>query len=322
MMYGKFALLCALLFTFVFTSEHAQANNTFPVKKSDGTIGQYQLLPILSHDPDHAAVVEERLKEDKTPRADLPKEHYISKAILPPVRDQLDRGTCVYFATIGLMENYLIKQDANNKALRLSEECIVNVRNWMHDSKTYNLDDKPIGYRPDPDGEYPNLVIKSIDYYGVPLAKKYPHAECRYPNGGESGLPLDTYLDIFSSGQSPAYGKGHPFDYDSAPTITKIKELLARDIPVEVAILVYVDYFTTSSWYYKSMRDTDAKLAGGHAIQLVGYRSTGKGDQTMFVFKNSWGIWGNQGYGYIDDKLLKHSWKYDPEYDLIISYHD
>ena len=34
---------------------------------------------------------------------------------------------------------------------------------------------------------------------------------------------------------------------------------------------------------------------GGHALVLVGYQD----DQKRFIFRNSWGTWGDGGYGYI-----------------------
>jgi C1A family cysteine protease len=39
---------------------------------------------------------------------------------------------------------------------------------------------------------------------------------------------------------------------------------------------------------------------GGHAVTVVGYENkTGAIADTVFVFKNSWGIrWGSGGYGY------------------------
>jgi C1A family cysteine protease len=71
---------------------------------------------------------------------------------------------------------------------------------------------------------------------------------------------------------------------------------------------------------YRSMRtgflSGQKPMAGaGHAITLVGYRSpTGRIEDAVFIFKNSWGVdWGQGGYGtmsyaylnnYLNDAVL------------------
>jgi hypothetical protein len=307
----NFAVICALFLSF-----NANADQRAIVKKADGSVAVYKLLPV-HHDPSHAREVESRIDDV---RSDLPEKYYIPKDLLPPTRDQGQRGTCVYFATVGMLETYLNILSPENKKLKVSEQCLVGLRNWEADTKEYVGDDKPTDFRPDPDGDYLPLVAKTVGYYGVPLAGKYPVADCRYNEGDSKPLSLEKYESLFSSGASPVIGKGNSWDVDSAPTIDKIKLLLTKNIPVEIATLVYRDHFSTPDWTYDPMKMTDSTLAGGHAIILTGYRSSGS--KTVFTFKNSWGLWGNRGYGTIDSKLLKHNWSYDPEYDVSVSYHE
>ncbi|MBC7419250.1 MAG: hypothetical protein H7328_00850 [Bdellovibrio sp.] len=121
--------------------------------------------------------------------------------------------------------------------------------------------------------------------------------------------------------QVPTIGKGFAFEVNGSPTIEAVKALLVRDIPVEVGIFVYNSYRATSDWRYDSRVDKRSNLIGGHAIQLVGF--TTSGSQTIFTFKNSWGLsWGNAGYGTIDDGILAHSWSKDRNFDFIVSMHD
>lgn len=320
MIFARLALIGALFFS-VFAQ--AQTPEPVAVKKANGTFGYYKLLPV-KYDPNHAPIVEQRLKADQLTRVDLPKTYQIPREQLPAVRDQGARGTCVYFATIGQMENYLIRQDSANQNLRLSEQCLVGIRNWMADTDSYTGDDKPTDYRPDPDGEWPWLVIKSIEYYGVALAQKYPERDCRYKTHSPSKpQSVDDYAKLFSSGLSPNFGKGKPWDFNRAPTINQIKALIAQNIPVQIATLVYLDHLSIMDWRYNPMKNKSGTLAGAHAIQLVGYKEIHGGKSTVFTFKNSWASnWGYRGYGTIDDRLLIHSWKHEPELDFVISYHD
>lgn len=306
--------LCAI--ALLILSVSAQAKDA-SVRKADGSTAKYKLMPVHL-DPSHAKLVESRKEYSMR---DVPTAYTIPKTQLPAMRDQGQRGTCVYFATVGMMETYLINNDPANAKTKVSEQCLVGLRNWEADNKSYTGDDRPTDYRPDPDGDYLDLVAKTASYYGVPAEGKYPQAKCKYDlNGDSKATSLDQYNSIFAQGLSPAFGKGHAFEVDKAPTVEKIKELISKNVPVEIATLVYQDHFTTSNWDYNGMTDTQAKLAGGHAIILVGYRSTK--NSTKFIFKNSWGNWGAGGYGTITDRLLRHSWKSDAEYDIMVSYHD
>jgi len=317
MMFSRAALISAFL---VGSIASAQTQNEFSVKLNDGAVGHYKLLPV-HHVPAHAKVVKQRLARLHAKR-DLPKSYDIPKNLLPPVRDQGQRGTCAYFATVGLVEAWLNSQSEANKAVKVSEQCLVQVRNWMADTESYTGDDKPVGYRPDPDGDWPQLITKTVTSYGIPAEGQYSTADCRYETGGTDGISLDNYQAAMTDGGSPAYAKGHAFDVSDKPTVDQIKEMLNKNTPVEVGILVYTSYFDTPDWAYDADRDQDWALAGGHAVQLVGYTTAADG-RTVFTFKNSWGdAWGNSGYGTIDDKLLEHSWAYDPGFDFSASLHD
>jgi C1A family cysteine protease len=314
MMISRVALIGAFLFC---SNVKADTNAVF-VRHNDGSVEQYKLLPV-HHDPTYAKNLKGRFQFQA--QADLPAKYSIAKELLPPVRNQGSRGTCAYFATVGLMETRLLAQSPTNAGVKLSEQCLVNVRNWMADTDSYTGDDKPVDYRPDPDGDWPQLIAKTVEYFGVPAEGQYPTADCRYSTGSTKGVSLSNYSETMLTGGSIAYGKGHKFEVDEKPTIARVKELISQNIPVEVGVLVYNEYFDTSNWAYKPSRDKQSTLAGGHAIQLVGYRSSSNGG-TIFTFKNSWGNWGSGGYGTVDNKLLEHSWGYDPGYDFALSFHE
>ena len=144
-------------------------HSTHTVIKSDGSSGCRRFMPV-KYDPTHAAVVEQRLNQ-QTGYSSLPATYSIGTDLISPIRDQGSRGTCAYFATLGVLESYYIAKTPAHTPLSLSIECLVGVRDWMFDQKTkYTRDDKP-DQRPDPDGDYLPSLIKTIDYEGVPASQ-------------------------------------------------------------------------------------------------------------------------------------------------------
>jgi C1A family cysteine protease len=313
-----FALAVSLLSSVAVSQ--AKADPTAQVLKADGSFSTYKLLP-LHHVPMHAAEVKARLmRESLRSAAHLPAQYQIPTKKLPAIRDQGNRGTCAYFATVGILESYFMGQSSSFGKTKISEECLVDVRNWMADNAEYTGEDKP-DMRPDPNGDLPQSIIKTIAQYGVPVAKSYSQdLSCEYNGDNENGMDVsvEDYTQIFSSGASPAYGKDLKFHYDQKPTIDSVKALIAANIPVEVGVVVYNEYMYGSDWRFDPAQDTEDNIAGGHAIMLTGYKtSNGK---TIFTFKNSWGTsWGKAGYGTMDDALVMNSWGYDPSFDMTVS---
>lgn len=299
----------------------AKADQTAQVLKADGSVGTYRLLPV-HHDPSHAAQVQARLmRESARVSGHLPKQYQIPTKMLPPIRDQGQRGTCAYFATVGILESYFMGQSSSFGSTRLSEECLVDVRNWMADNtSTYTGDDAPDA-RPDPNGDLPQSIIKTIGHYGVPEAKTYGDSlSCVYNGDNQDGADINVtdYSSIFSNGQSKAFGKGLKFNYDQHPTIDSVKALISANIPVEVGVVVYNEFMDQIDWRYNPKTDNENNIAGGHAIMLTGY--TTQGGKTIFTFKNSWGTsWGKAGYGTMDEGLIANSWGYDPSFDMTVS---
>ncbi len=310
-----FVLFAALFSQTVFAQE-----STHTIYKSDGSSSSYRFLPV-KYDPAHKSIVELRLRQKKIDISAIPASYQISTSKLPQIRDQGSRGTCAYFSTVGLMEAYYMKKSSSYKDIRLSEECLANVRNWMFDQgRNYTGADKP-RQRPDPNGDFPSSIVRTIKSTGVPFAKQYAQANCNYQSSYGSTISLNYYKSIFPEGQTPAFGKGVNFDVNVNPTVETVKNLIARDIPVEVAIFIYKAYESTSDWRYDPRTNRPSTMVGGHAIQLVGYKTSGT--KTIFTVKNSWGRgWGESGYGTIDDAILTHSWSYDRNFDFIVSMHD
>lgn len=330
-----FAVELSLIFTVAMIESHAQAASPYSmneskapaseVHKANGKTAIYRLLPV-HYSAHQVRVVQNRLASlaQQAP-LDLPARYEIATAALPVVRDQGSRGTCAYFATVGALEAYYISQSNGQTRPTLSEECLVDLRNWMFDQKDqYTGADKP-DQRPDPNGDLPASIIQTIQTYGVPATAKYADVDCRYKSSSRGAdVSLETYTSTFVDrlthrNASPAYGKGSSFDLNTQPTIDSVKALISRNIPVVVGIVFYDSFASTSSWNYTG--GSTGSVAGGHAVILTGYHTRGK--STVFTFKNSWAEdWGNRGYGTLNDRLLLKSWSYDPSFDFIASLHN
>jgi C1A family cysteine protease len=78
---------------------------------------------------------------------------------------------------------------------------------------------------------------------------------------------------------------------------TGMKTCLAQGYPFVCGISVYQSFESTTDGNIP-MPQKGESLLGGHAIMIVGYDSNG------WIFRNSWGNWGQQGYGRLPFKYL------------------
>jgi hypothetical protein len=319
--FGALALAGSLA---LLTQTYAYADESYSpvqvIQKNDGSVGIYRLLP-LQDEPDHELEVQQRLEQSVNALAAVPSKYQIPSSYIPNSRDQGARSSCAYFATVGLLESYYLR-NAPRKRIKLSEECLLDVRNWMYDQgRAYGGRDRP-AMRPDSNGDLPVSIIRTVTNNGVPLAASYRSANCIY-NGNDhdgSAVSLSNYLVATASSPNPrsTFGKGVSFRYNSNPTIADIRNEIASNRPVEVAIIVYQRFMGTHNWSYNPATDTMGSIIGGHAVILVGYQVVG--GKTVFFFKNSWGsAWGQSGYGTIDESLLIKSWGLQRNFDFITS---
>jgi hypothetical protein len=309
-------MLRALLFSLLLIANISFAAER-TVIKNDGTVAHYQFLPV-HHDPSHKAVVDKRLRLSVS---GLPDSAAIATNVTPAVKDQGQRGTCAYFATVATLESYYMAQSATNTDPNLSEECLVDVRNWEFDQgAAYTGADDP-SQRPDPNGDLPVSLILTVTADGVPVSGQYGTTNCVYDGLSSAAVAgpdvaMTDYLSAVAA--SGNFGKGLTFNVNTAPTVDAIRTLIASGVPVEVGIVVYNEYMDETDWRFDVKTDTADDIAGGHAVILTGYTTTSTG--TIFTFKNSWGVtWGNAGFGTMDDKILSNSWGYDPSFDFIDS---
>jgi len=178
-----------------------------------------------------------------------------------PVKDQGTCGSCVSFATIGLLE--AVAMIEKNALVDLSE---ADLHFCSSHGESCN-------------GWYPSLAIDSIKSRGV-------CDETRFP-----------YASAFSSGSphckiSPDRAQ-HVYNILSSSWIifdAFRKNYLTQHGPMTACLTVYDDFFSYGGGVYHHV---SGNRVGGHCILVVGYSQS----QRCWICKNSWGtLWGESGF--------------------------
>ena len=227
------------------------------------------------------------------------------KNIMTSVKDQDDRGTCSFFASIGLVEAAIKKE--LKKDVNLSEEFL-------------NYDVKSKGSWPaiESGDIIANLKTAINNNGGFLLERDWPYQ----PKWFSKGEPCESYDPSDSKAPSNCFSHNAPsenvLDKKIAGNNFKLVILelhntndiiktIARGTPIIVNAPVH-NYFGWNNegrfLYDESMREkciSAPKECGFHSMILTGYDIT----KEVFYFKNSWGKgWGNEGYGTIPFKLI------------------
>ncbi len=203
--------------------------------------------------------------------------------LMPPVRDQKSRGTCVAHACAAVRE-YLLGPDAST-AGDLSEQFLY----WACKER-----DKWPG-----EGTWIKVAMEVLQAQGVCPEPIWPYNPNKVAgNEGQGPAPAD-------AAEAATAFKITQGDLLQARWVSAMKETLAAGKPVAFAVPVYRYWLTEPA---KSTGDLRMPLAnepsiGGHAMAIVGYQDDpsvpGGG---FFMIRNSWGeTWASKsalGAGY------------------------
>ena len=248
---------------------------------------QYSLGALLDEPPD---VLEERLNlpayVPSEGRAVLPTSHSLLD-MLPPVRNQGSRGTCVAHAVIAVREQLEIAAGSPPE-MNLSEQYVY----WWckaHDGI------------PKVSGTYVSVGMRCLNETGAPWEEAWPYVSRETGDQGQGPPP-------------PAAANGDPAfrtlrsQQFNRTDITGIKTCLSEGRVVAFSIPVFDSWYAssaTSRWGKITLPLPGEPADGGHAMALVGYQddpeAPGGG---YFLVRNSWqpwswdGVW-QEGYGYI-----------------------
>jgi hypothetical protein len=219
------------------------------------------------------------------------------------VKDQGHRPSCSVFAVVSALEFQNAK--LAGKAEKFSEEYLVwavrqTVQRLPGGNAVESAEDQDEGFSL-------SEVVAALRAYGIPLQASMPNTFGSKITAIES--PPAAIVEEARTHQRVFV---HLVPGRDAPTrINNVVLALNAGVPVPIGV-AWPNYRTMRTGYLSGQKP----MAGaGHAITLVGYKSsTGKLEDAVFIFKNSWGVdWGQGGYGtvtygylsrYLNDVIL------------------
>ncbi len=213
------------------------------------------------------------------------------------VKNQGARPSCAVFAIVSALE--FQNAELTGQPERFSEEYLV----WAT-CKTLNraprlsvetaaaadvegVDAKEV----DDEGFALSEVVTALRAYGVPLQSRLPYTFGR--NNAVADPPADVIADARSHRRVSVFGLP---GRDQTARLVNLLHALNEGVPVAVG-LAWPSARSVRTGYLNTQRP---QPNGGHAVTIVGYENkTGVLADTVFTFKNSWGVrWGVGGFGY------------------------
>jgi len=189
---------------------------------------------------------------------------------MTPVRDQVDEGTCVAFASVVGVKEYEDTKEYK-RLIKLAPRYV------------YSLCKENDGI-PDAEGTYPRIAMKVLMKHGVCPETMWPY---RPYQADDHKKGADVKAKIY---RIKAYAR--------LTSLQEMKRSLVVNGPFLAGVRVY------KSWFTKRVEKTGLipmpkkgeEMIGGHAVCIAGYDDK----KCCFKFKNSWSVkWGNKGYGFL-----------------------
>jgi C1A family cysteine protease len=195
------------------------------------------------------------------------------RAVVTPVKDQGQCGSCWAFSIIGAFESAAIIQ-----AERQS--------NWAPLSRR--------AYRPGDESEQ-YLVSFDTGNAGCDGGEMRIAAEFLKSRGSISETCLPYRADDMALAACHRENREllRLLRWSKVPQDLDLLKAAVYRGPVAVGFLVYEDFFSYESGIYSHTGSPDETPAGGHGVLVVGWND----DEEYFIVKNSWDTdWGEEGY--------------------------
>lgn len=212
------------------------------------------------------------------------------------VKNQGIRPSCAVFAIVSALE--FQNAQLTGRPELFSEEYLLwaTCQTLSRPPRVARLDDGaeadgPAGKEVEDEGFALAEVVTALRAYGIPLQTRMPY---RYGRGPTAENPPEDIVEEARSHQRVSV-----IALPGREPATRVANLLhALNAGWPVAIGVRWPPGTLLAGGYLSAQEP--RSDGGHAVTVVGYENkTGAIADTVFIFKNSWGIrWGSGGYGY------------------------
>ncbi len=209
------------------------------------------------------------------------------------VKNQGPRPSCAVFAIVSALEY----QNAvlTGQAERFSEEYLVwatykvlhrtpQVHSEAENEDTETLDAADTGFAL-------SEVVTALRAYGIPPQASLPYTFAKTSAAEPPASVIDEARNRQRVSIVPVPGR------DQATRIANLVQALNAGTPVAIG-LEWPPWRTLRTGYLSQQKPAPNS---GHAVTLVGYENkTGALQDTVFIFKNSWGVkWGAGGYGYV-----------------------
>lgn len=216
-----------------------------------------------------------------------------------PVKSQGRRPSCSVFAIVSALEyqNALLTSQVE----KFSEEYLF----WATRRSIQRIPAVASAAEADQDdadaGFSLNEVVAALRAYGIP-----PETSLHYQYDSKTNPLTEPPPEILAEARS--HRKVSIINLPGRDAATRLNNLvlaLNAGMPVPIG-LAWPHYRTLRS---ANLSNQTPMIGSGHAVTLVGYLSaTGKIEDAVFIFKNSWGSsWGQGGYGRVTyEYLSKH----------------
>ena len=185
---------------------------------------------------------------------------------MSPVRDQQTEGTCVGFAVASGMKEYQEFLDYE-KLIELSPRFIYS-------------ECKKIDGMPGEEGTTIRVAMQVLESKGVCQEKFWPYLPHQKTKAREGAISNAKKFCIMT--------------YARILNLNELRLSLATKGPCVIGVEVFEGMMKTKTGLVPLPKKGERSI-GGHAIAACGYDD----EEELVKFKNSWGSWGDKGYGYL-----------------------
>ncbi len=215
------------------------------------------------------------------------------------IKRQGPRPSCAAYAILSAMEYQYFQ--LHGQAADFSENYIIEMVRWMNgqDSTVRTTADAADGAPATEIGYTLPDVLRAIGTFGIALEQEMPPVAV-----GQRTGRLDRELIERSSLRRALVVARLPGQTNEAK-LNDLVHTLNAGLPVPAGLF----WPPHTQIIDGVLDDQPVRAGGGHAVTFVGYENpSGRPEDTVFVFKNSYGeTWGQAGYGRATWRYLSHN---------------